>query len=491
MASMYRPVRQTRPEYSMGLSKDTLGPAPRRGWDEQTARLIALAEKQGTKGLRYFYQTAPLRLLRFLIETHPMAKMAHSNNAADICDEGTTVILAMKKVTQVNEKTGKEEIVDEVDAEETAELERFLGKYPGGLPGLQRAILFQLEWAGMYCLEAVPAGRGKGIKRGITFDPLSALPYPLEDGGWDWRQSTSGDHASSRGFGNTIQNGMGEVDLDPELTFILALDYSDDNPCGMPWFGGFLQEGLKDFGQERNISDLLKAWAYPHAMFGFPVLETIELAKSNPDLLRRGDDEDDMTVEEYVEQEFGKFLDYLSMLNPDDPIVTPKGTEGKVLESSGGAAMEPILKMRRHRMVMGLDQMPNRVGITEGGTQAYAEEQSRQDARKLAFARFIINKGPEWLCNLHLRLRGKNMTAKVVTVSILPVDQYIEAKARAIDVNTDYILVDRGAEDPEKVAVRRTGHGQHDPARAYTSTASALPPATTDDDDEKEEDDEE
>lgn len=468
-------VRQTRADYSMGLNSANagLGPVPRRGWDDYTARLIALAETKGTPGLRHFYQTAPLRMLRVLCEIHPMAKMAHSNNAADVCLPDSTKIVAIRRVTKRNEKTNEDETSEEIDSVETAELESFLNKYPGGLPGLQRALLKQLEWAGCYVMEAVPAKRGEGVLRGITVDPLSILPYPTEDGGWEYRQMTTSDWARSRGF----LNNLSEIPLDPDTTFVLALDYDDDNPLGLPWFGAALQEMLKDLGQERNLTDILRAWAYAHTYFGFPVEETLELVRKNPKLLEgRGPDGGDITEEEYLDQEFAKFCEYLSTLNPDDPIVVPKGTEGKVLESGAGmAALDPMLKMRRHRLVMGLDQMPNRVGITEGGTQAYAEQQSQQDGRKLEFARWIINAGPVWLCNLHLRLQGKNLTARADTVSILPSDRHIDAKARALEVSTDYDLVDRGAMDPEEAAVKHTGSGSHDPARAYNRPQPATP----------------
>jgi hypothetical protein len=487
-------IRQSRPDYSNGLygNRTGLGPVPRRGWDEPTARLLAIAEQKGDAGIRHFYQTAALRLLKVLITIHPMAKMAHSNNASDICLPDSTKIVAFRTVTKVNEQTGETETSEEIDSDETQQLETFLNRYPGGLPGLQRALLFQLEWAGEYCLEAVPGKRGEGIARPVVFDPMSLLYYPREDGGWDLRQLVSSDWAATVGGGQSFGGNLAEIDLDPDTTFVLALDYEDDNPHGGPWFGAFLPEGLKDLGQERNLSDILKAWAYAHVSIGFDVDGTLERAKNNPDLLLRGEDEDDLTPEEYVEQEFSAFLEWLSTINPDDPLVMPKGTEAQVLESGAGlAALDPILEKRRHRMVMGLDQMPNRVGITTGGTQAYAKEQSEQGARKLEFARFIINAGPVWLCNLHLRLQGKELTARAETQPIRPTDRKMDAEAREIEVRTDYALVDRGAMDPEAVAVKHTGSGSYDPGRAYnrsTPTSSDRtntdPPADEDDDEQ-------
>lgn len=494
-------VRQSRPDYSLGLhtTNGGLGPVARRGWDDFTARMLAQAEQQGSYGLRHFYQSAPLRLLRMLCEVHPMAKMAHSNNAADVCLPGSTKIVAIRHVTktvtttdpQTGVETTSEETSEEIDSAETEKLQAFLDQYPGGLPGLQRACLKQLEWAGTFCLEAVPAGRGKGVARGITFDPLTLLFYPREDGGWDLRQATTNDWAASRG-----SSVLGETPLDPETTFVLSLDYDDDNPNGMPWFGAFLQEGLKDLGQERNLSDILRAWAYPHLRLGFPVDETLERAKNNPGLLDgKGEynpetgENDDLTPEEYVELEFERFCDWLSCINPDDPLVTPKGTEAGVLDGGSGlAALDPMLKMRRHRMVMGLDQLPNRVGITDGGTQAYADQQARQDARKLEFARFLVNAGPVWLCNLHLRLQGKDLKARADVESILPADRLTNAKARALEVATDTALVNVGAMDPEERAVTHTGSGQHDPSRAYNTPPAAAATAAPADDNETEDD---
>lgn len=477
-------VRQTRADYSMGLNNSNvgLGPVARRGWDDYTAKLIALAETKGSTGLRHFYQTAPLRMLRVLLEVHPMAKMAHSNNAADVCLPDSTRIVAGRNVTKTNATTGQNENSFEIDSVETSKLEEFLNRYPGGLPGMQRALLKQLEWAGRYVIEAIPAKRGEGVLRGVTVDPLTILDYPREDGGWEHRQMTSGEWAQSRGFGSSAN----EIVLDPDTTFLLALDYEDDNPAGVPWFGGALQELLKDLGQERNLTDILRGWAYAHTYFGFPVEETLELVRKNPKLLEgRGPDGEDITEEEYLDQEFAKFCDYLATINPDDPIVVPKGTEGKVLESGAGiSALDGMAKMRRHRIVMGLDQMPNRVGITEGGTQAYAKEQSRQDGRKLEFARWIINSGPVWLCQLHLRLQGKDLIARSATESIIPGERLTDANARKIEVDTDYVLVDRGAMDPEAVAMKHTGSGSHDPSRAYNKpekTAEPTPdPAETD-----------
>ena len=448
--------RTTRPDYSLGIYRGAgLQIIPRRGWDADSARYLDAAEQQGVPALREFYRRAPLYLLRIFVTIHPLAKTAHSNNSALSFSPGDTVVEAIETTRQENGESA-----ELVDSEATAELKAFWGRYRGGLMGFQRALGAQLEWGGMCCAEAVPAPRGQGLARVVTFDPLTVFFRDSGTGEQSPYQSLLRPPDSSAGgaqAGTPLPDQ--EIALDPQTTFLVPLDGDDDNPYGVPLFSGALAEMVKDLGQEANLSDLLRGWANPHTLFGFPVEELHQHISEHPEVLvGAGESGEDLSVHEYITREFEAFCDFLRGINPDDPIVGPKGIEGKVLEAGTGlAALDPLLKMRRHRLVIGLDQLPNMLGITEGGTQAYAKEQTRLVAKKLEAFRYLVNEIVRLVSDLYLRLRGLNRTARISAQPVLPADRLAEAQARQIEAQTDHDLVAWGWMDAEEAAVRNTG----------------------------------
>lgn len=439
------PVRQTRPDYTYGYGG--VGVVPRRGWDAMTARMISAAADQPTDGLRQFYATAPLRLLQVLLSIHPMGRMAMSNNLSLAFCPGDIRLYAVRQVEKTLDD-GTVTTTEETDTAETAELESFWNRYPGGLIAFLRTMGRQAEYAGLSCAEAVSGGPLQGVERVYTFDPISLLFEDQPDGSRAMKQFYQLDKA-----------------LDPATCFVVPVDGDDDNPYGDPLMGAFLAEAVKDLGQEAALSDILRGWAYPHVSIGFPFEEAVIFAKQNADVLvGRGRTEDgkprNLTPYEYAEEQFEKFCDFLRTLNPDDPLVMPKGSEAKVLDGAGGmAALDPVLKMRRHRMVMGLDQMPSMLGITEGGTQAYAQQQAKTSAKKLEYRRWHALNIALLISNLHLRLRGSKAVARAEADPIQSVDKYVEAQAREVDVRTDIAMVDAGWITPDDAAQKHTGSG--------------------------------
>jgi hypothetical protein len=429
-------TRLTRPEY--GYPKG-IGIVPRRGWDAMTARLIGEAERTPVTGLQNFYRRAPLQLLDLLFTIHSMAKMALSNDKSLSFAPPDISLTAVETITRIG-TNGKPEVVEETDSVATDLLKTFWEGYPGGLPAFQRSLTRQASAKGLLCAECIPGNPLEGVAKVVIWEPLSADYVDTEEG------------RKLKQWGNT-------EDLDPETVLACAIDGDEDNPYGEPLASAFLSEGLKDLAQEMNLSDILRGWAYPHELFYFPFTETVQYAKDNPDILKgAGPGGENLTPYEFAQQEFDNFCTLLETVNPDDPIVVPKGGDGKVLEGGAGLdALEPILKMRRHRMVMGLDQFPAMLGITDGGTQAYTQHQMRTQAQKYSFLRFAVNYAVVWASNLHLRLLGLNRTAKVEEAPILPADRKAEAEAEQIEVETTIQKVDRGWITEEDASVKHTG----------------------------------
>lgn len=449
--------RRTRSLASFGNAVPGLVTVPRRGWDSLSQRIIDAAANTNIEALKHYYRRFPLHILKVRHAQHAYVRMAHLNNAGLMFSPGDVSVAAFDTI-QSEDGSATETLSESA----TERLRQLWQSAPGGLEGFCRALLSQLEWAGMACAEAVPGWRREGVASIHTFDPLTVLfKYNKKTGRFIAYQAPSLDADPVVGDSAAYVDGerKGEVKLDPQTCFLVALDGDSDNLYGVPLFAGALAEVIKDDIQEQNTSDIMAASAYPHTSWGFPFEETMTWAEEHPDvLIGQGENGEDLTPNEYAWREYDRFCELLRNLRADDPIVGPKGLEGKVLESGRGVqALEGVLKMRRHRLVVGLDQLPNMLGITEGGTQAYAREQTRLQSKKLEAYRQVILGIVQKISELHLRLLGMEQRVRIETVAIMPGDRVAEATARQIEAATDKNMVDWGWLDNDEASQKHTG----------------------------------
>ncbi len=463
--------RQTRPTYMDGFGgggfgvNGGLGVIPRRGFDPATTSFLDQLAKGGPSFFASAASTMPLRLLRILIDTHEMAGMALSNDLAFTFRPGAMKIVAVKDY-----KAGK----GTVDDSETAYLQRLWnrtdglkrdgeiipGGQGGGLEGLQKTLAEQQTSDGLSALECV-IGQD-GVEDIIDFDPLSV----------QFKETPEGRIAQQRQLG--AKGGFKDLDL--TTVRLGAWRGSRQNPYGRPRFGQFLGWGLGDIAQQRNINDWLHSMAWPRIAFEYPIERWVQYAKDNLETCCEGQGEDgnDLTPSEWAAGQAHMMKLISESLVSSDFIMMAEGGKANVLNVALGSGVPDLLTQRRLRGAQALDHPPALIGITDGGTQAYATVQLEQYGAKLTGVAADPDRAAEWIANLDLRARGVDMVARVERVPIVLTDALINQQARALEIGNELSLVDRGYRTDEDAALTLTGSGVADPARAIAAHQRSL-----------------
>jgi len=466
--------RQTRPGYFDGFSygglsvNGVLGIIPRRGFDPATAAFLEGVATGKAEAVRAFAETVPLRLLRVLMTTHEMGAMALSNDLSFTFRPG-----AMKVVAVKDYRGGK----GTPDEAETAYLQRLWdrtdglargevvpGGQGGGLESLQKALARQQTTDGLSALECVIGD--DGVRDIIDFDPLSVR----------FRDTDAGRLTEQR----QADAPAGWRPLDLSTVRVSAWNGSRENPYGGPRLGTFLGAGLADISEQRSLRDWLHASAWPRIAFEFPIEQWVKYAQDNPDILvGAADDGGDLTPTEWAERQVETMRRVVEGLTSSDFIIMATGGSAKALNVAPGGGVAELLTQRRLRVAQSLDHPPALLGITDGGTQAYATVQLRQYGAKLTGVAHDPDRAAEWVANLDLRARGVDMVARVEREEIVLTDALTDQQARQAEINNVLTLVDRGMLDPQEAAMMLTGAGLFDRARAYAPVFAAptkIPP---------------
>ncbi len=479
----FRPgERQTRPGYFDGFKfggltvNGPLGIIPRRGWDPATSAFLERMAGGKAEAVRAAAETVPLRLLRVLVETHEIAGMALSNDLSFTFRPGAMRLVALKDyrggkgAVDESETTYLDRLWNRTDG--IARAETAAGSGPtgggqgGGIEALQKTLARQQTTDGLSALECVIGA--DGVQDIIDFDPLS-VRFRDTDGGRvvEQRQPDAAD---------------GWKPLDLTTVRVAAWNGSRENPYGAPRFGRFLGVGLADVAEQRSLRDWLHAMAWPRIAFEFPIQQWVEYARQNPDVLEgTAEDGGDLTATEWAEQQVQMMRGVCESLTSSDFIMMATGGSAKALNVSAGGQAE-LLAQRRLRVIQGLDHPPALVGVTDGGTQAYAGIQLRQYGGKLTGVAQDPDRAVEWIANLDLRARGVDMVARVEREPIVLTDALIDQQARQIEINNLLALVDRGIISPDDAAMALSGTGMFDKTRAYAPVFAAstkIPPVQT------------
>ncbi len=454
---------QTVPNYVDGYSANNIGAIARRGWDTRTTAYIEQAAAIGYEGVRTWINEAPLLLLEVLVDLHPMAQMADSNDKTLAFAPGSTRIVAVKDY-----QTGR----GTVDDDATRLIADMLDA-SGGIGGLQHTLAAQINVFGLAAIEVV-IDRDRGslaTPKLLDIDPLSLRYKDLESGERVLQQRNP-------------EAKDGWQTLDTATIYHRPWMGNRKNPYGKPRYGAFLSEGLADIAEQRNLKDWLHAAAWPRLAFAFPFQAMAQYADDHQEvLIGRGKDGGDLLASEWALDQMAAFKTKLESLKSDDVLFLPEGSEGEVLSAGNVSGLAQVLEIRRMRVIQSLDQLPNLMGITDGGTQAYASVQWGTQVDKLQTLRTIPNDGLVFAANLFLRLLGIDMIARADVEPIRSIDGLAEAQARKQVIDNDLLLMERGLLSPEDVAIRLTGTGVFELSRVYgasqPTTNPTLPVGTT------------
>jgi hypothetical protein len=450
--------RITRPDYISGYGIGPgVGVVPRRGWDSQTAAYIAEAARAPSICLSEWASTAPLRLLEVMCLSHPMAQMAIENDLSLAFAPGDTHIVAVENVADKEANEEGTAILDSLWAS--------LRPEAGELPGLQATLALWVQVNGLPCVEAVAGPRGAGLADVLDFSPYS-VRYKDKPGGRRVLQQKQPEGPDN-----------GWRDLPEETVLAKPWRGNRDNPYGRPRLGAFLSEGLTDIGEQMNLKDILRAIAWPHIAFEFPVVETVKFLAESPNALREMQEEGEvLTPYTGAMKILTRFLDMLPNLKADDTITLPGGAKANVINAGAGLpGLEGTLKMRRLRVCQSLLQPPNMLGITDGGTMAYSEVQWKQYVQGLEALRAFVNSILLWVANLHLRLLGLPLIARADTKPIDSGDRLKDAQADEKQRENTFALVRAGMKSIEDASYDLTGSAVVDEARAEAFFALPAP----------------
>ena len=461
--------RQTRPGYFDGFSvgglsvNGGLGIIPRRGFDSQSALFLDKMANGKAEAVRAFAETMPLRLLRVLLTTHEMGTMALSNDLAITFRPGAMRVVAVKDY-----KNGK----GVVDESETAYLDRLwdrldgLGRQEiipggqgGGLEAFQKTLARQQTTDGLSALECILGS--DGVADIADFDPLSIR----------FRDTNEGRIVEQR----QADAPTGWRPLDLTTVRVSAWGGSRENPYGGPRLGAFLGVGLADVSEQRSLRDWLHTMAWPRIVFEFPLEQWVEYAEAHPEVLEgTAEDGGNLTSTEWAEREALNMKMVCESLKSSDFVIMPGGGKASALNVAPGSAVGELLTQRRLRVAQSLDHPPALIGITDGGTQAYASVQLRQYGAKMTGVAHDPDRAVEWIANLDLRARGVDMIARVEREPIILTDALVDQQARQLQINNELTLVDRGLLDPAAAAMALTGTGVFDLTRVYAPVFSAV-----------------
>lgn len=452
--------RLTRPTYYDPYVMNGVGIVPRRGIDHQSRQF--LSGEHSDFHLANFAATWPLRLLSLLKDTHPLIGQAWSNNQRLAFAPGDTQIVAEKPAGSSGGRV-------QVDDAGTEELDR-LWEAHGGLGSLQATWGDQAMCFGLACVEAVPGPRAQGLSDVLAFDPLSV-------------RFRRGRDREPPLVMQQYQIGMWE-DLPPATVRGFAVDGSRDNPYGRPLFSAVLTEALGDLSLQRSLRDVLHSVAWPRLSVGFDLEMLVTFANENfeqlgilpPGSAQQADGA--LTAVQWALAQYGELQALMETLKAADTFIFPKGSEVNALNPGSLQGTQGVLAMQRHRLVMAVDQPPNMLGITDGGTQAYASTQWKTFAAKLEWLRAFVNSILVWLANLHFRLLGEPLTARAETQPIRTEDVLVEQNARTADIRNERDLIAMGFTTAEEASVKLTGSGVADPERAARIGAPVAPAPT-------------
>lgn len=470
--------RQTRPETFDGATlTGGLGVVARQGWDARTAAFIELASSDGITGLTEWASLAPLHLLRVLIALNGMGQMALSNDLSLAFGPGDVRIVAVK-----DSRGGK----GTVDDSETEVLSQLWKKYdPGksnnsttpepqiagagdmdGFTALCKTLGTQTNESGLYCFEGAILRPSEGIGEIADFDPLSVR----------YRDTDKGRILEQRQRTRTDKKQPGWIPLEGPTIFCKPWLGAKTNPYGRPRYGAFLGTGLSWIRHQRNLDDWLHYAAWPRIVSLFPLDEQAQYAKENPDVLVQADGTT-LSASTYAMQKMVEYKQLLATMTSDDIILLVKGGTASSINPSDISGLSEVYHDLRLAVIQSLDQLPTMMGVTDGGTQAYASANGKLQAQKLEDFRAHVVAGPVALANLDLRLRGVDMIAKAEMKPILLSDLLAHQQAREIEIRNEFALVDRGMTSPEQAAMNLTGSGVFDASRVYQAVATPTPTA--------------
>ena len=483
----------TRASYQDGSGiNGGLGVIARRSIDPRMSeRAAALFEGTNlscnpAQALMQMAQEAPLQLLRILLPQSGPASMAQYVDLALGFGPGKIRFVARKEGadgTRVEDVGG------------TAQLNRLWTLYAGGntpqsdaqSPLAITAILahaaLRLNDTGMFCFEAVPGKPGEGVTQILDFDPLTCRFRDDNDTGARlFEQQDNAFQAAGAKIPGAV-DGWRPL-IGPQ---IIRMPWwgSRNNPYGSPRYGAALGYLLAKVARNRQLRDWLSNAVWPKVVISQTVSALLKVVTDNPAMLQdpatiqaAGLDPDligQLRPDQWVALQFRALRDKLATAKSDDILFIAEGDVTDVNPSDISGASE-VLRMTRMEEVQAMLTLPNLLGITDGGTQAYSEVQWLAVTEMLNFFRAFVAGGVAQLGTFHLRWLGSDLVCEPILEPIPPINRETVEKARAQFIQNEEKLARQGINSPDEYATAVSGSAPADPARLKDALAPAPDP---------------
>ena len=449
---------------------------PRRVHTEQTVCWLRQLMQPGVMGAGAFGTFAvqyPILLLRVLLEVHPIAARAISNELA------IGFGLGGQRMEVIKDYQGGAGTVDD---SETAYVNRLWQRHPSGsLNGLLATAAMIYDSDGWNLWEVVTGG--DGVEEIYDVDSMScywgAQPpkrrgRPASRRGYSatnalYQRSSwiagNGDGSNHRGTGTL---GDRELPIDPQdgTVFSAAWRARSDNPYGVPRLSAALQEILSDMGDEKDLAAWFHRLGYPFVNYSVELDSLLALIKENAATELIDSEGKTITIAQWVRNYVGATSNEITQQLAGDSAVSV-GITPQVVNTNPSSALPELRRQRLTRLANGLLSPPQLLNIHDGGSLStgasidwdiYAEGLNGLREATFRVAEFIANRD--------LRARGVDMIAQIAAEPIRAAD--IAAYYAGLQARQSLIFdqVRAGMTSEEEASMDLTGGGLANPERA-------------------------
>ncbi len=236
----------------------------------------------------------------------------------------------------------------------------------------------------------------------------------------------------------------------------VAWKASTDNPYGFPRNGAALAYLLRKVSRRRDLSDWLHGSALPRVIVEQLVKSLMEIASEYPELCK---DLDGNSIQPGAWVALQQQISQQKMMAASTDRVQFMG-EGRVypVNPSNISGLTDVLQMERIEEIQSLNMLPSLVGVTDGGTQAYAEVQWLALTKGLGLLADYAAAPITQIGNYHFRLLGENLIVQMEYENLPPIDPDKKATADLTNMERLEHLAAIGVISPEYFA-RAQGYG--------------------------------
>ena len=385
---------------------------------------------------------SPLRILTFLSEISP--PVAYS------CDMNLRLMIPAEGLGIVGGLTATDGSGYEQNDKANSILDKLWDSLPddiGGLHGLQTSLALTTMFAGMACLEAVPA---KGLKAGVAriwpCDPLTiefARPTPDSDIRPYQRQTLYNGGVIVGGYNNLYP-------LNTNTFFWRALDNWPDSPYGTPQYATTLPEVLLQLAICKDLKDSIHANAWPTKAYGFNFKNANEIAVTYYHLNQE-------QAKEYVAQEYLNLRKNIAATNPDDAVIYDSEGSVETLEAGDYSSLPAVLDYLRANLFWSMKELPALMGVDASNADSYNTISWLVKAQRLESMRAIIMAPLIKAANLHFRLLGLPYIARASYEKLRSADDLIQAQSEETKTRTITSQRDEGYISQDEAAIKISG----------------------------------